>query len=319
MNRAPLLLLAAALSAGSSHLQRTDQLDAARTAYDQAQKGPAAAASPADLATAKKFLDLAEKGLETGDPKVVDDRAAVAILKIQAAEALGRTHTLAAERDKTLQAVSVTKQQLLEDAQQKLAQTQAELEKEKASRDAVEARLVESRDVLAREGLIRDLPEGTVITLPGGQLFAKGGTDLLPGGRARLSRVADYLKTASRAARVEALPAKRFPLGLPRPLGEEGRAGAPTSSSARASLPSRSVAERGARHRPTLCPPRSSSSPTERWTSSSSQPGVPAGAAAADETSARPSSSASEVAPPVPAVGRRPSPAPRPAPGRCLR
>jgi outer membrane protein OmpA-like peptidoglycan-associated protein len=209
VNRGPLLLLAAALSASCSHLQHTDQLDAARTAYDQAQKGPAAAASPADLATAKKFLDLAEKGLETGDPKLVDDRAAVAILKIQAAEALGRTHTLAAERDKTLQAVSVTKQQLLEDAQQKLAQTQAELEKEKASRDAVEARLVESRDVLAREALIRDLPEGTVITLPGGQLFAKGGADLLPGGRVRLSRVADFLKSASRSARVEALPAKR--------------------------------------------------------------------------------------------------------------
>jgi len=39
----------------------------------------------------------------------------VAIFKIQSAEALGRTHELAAERDRTLQAVSVTRQQLLDD------------------------------------------------------------------------------------------------------------------------------------------------------------------------------------------------------------
>ncbi|MGZ6164140.1 MAG: DUF4398 domain-containing protein, partial [Myxococcaceae bacterium] len=143
------LLVAAALSVGCSHLQRTDKLDAAHSAYEKAQKGPAAASSPADLATAQKFLDLADKGLETGDPKLVDDRATVAVLKLEAAEALGRTHAIASERDKTLQEVSATKQQLLEDAQQKLALAQAELEKEKAARDSAELRLAERRAVLA--------------------------------------------------------------------------------------------------------------------------------------------------------------------------
>ena len=124
-----LLLLGATLSAGCAHLRSTDRLDEARVAYEKAQQGPAAASSPADLATAKKFLDVAEKGLETGDPRLVDDRATIAILKIQAAEALGRTHELAAERDRTLQALAATRQQLLDVAQQKLALTRVELEK----------------------------------------------------------------------------------------------------------------------------------------------------------------------------------------------
>lgn len=206
---APLLVLAG-LGTACAHLQRTDRLDEARTAYEKALQGPAAEASPADLATAKKWLDLAETGLQTGDPKVVDDRATVAILKVQAAEAMGRTHELAAERDRTLQEVAATRQQLLEQAQQRLAQTQAELEREKVARDTAEARLAQSRAVLARETEIRDLPQGTVITLPGEKLFARGRADLLPGGRDRLSRVADFLKSASRAARVEAQPPSRL-------------------------------------------------------------------------------------------------------------
>ena len=200
------LLLGAALSGGCAHLATTDRLDEARTAYEKAQEGPAAASSPADSATAKKFLDLAEKGLETGDPKLVDDRATVAILKIRSAEALGRTHELAAERDRTLEAVSVTKQQLLDEANQKLMLARTELEKEKAARDTMEARLTQSRSTLAQETQIRDLPEGTVITLPGGQLFQQGRAELLPAGRDQLSRVAEFLKSASRSARVTAQP-----------------------------------------------------------------------------------------------------------------
>lgn len=206
MRRAALVLLCSSLSAGCVHLTTTDRLDEARAAYEKAQQGSAAGSSPADLATAKKFLDLAEKGLETGDPKLVDDRATVAILKIRSAEALGRTHELAAERDRTLQAVSITRQQLLEEAKQKLMLAQTELEKEKAARDAMAARLTQSRDVLARQTMIRDLPEGTVITLPGGELFQQGRAELLPAGRDQLNRVADFLKSADRSARVTAQP-----------------------------------------------------------------------------------------------------------------
>jgi len=133
----------------------------------------------------------------------------VAILKVQSAEALGRTHELAAERDRTLQAVNVTKQQLLDEARQKLMLTQAELEKERAARDAMTARLTQSRSALAQETQIRDLPEGTVITLPGGALFQQGRAELLPAGRDQLSRVADFLKSADRSARVTAQPPSR--------------------------------------------------------------------------------------------------------------
>jgi outer membrane protein OmpA-like peptidoglycan-associated protein len=133
----------------------------------------------------------------------------VAILKIQSAEALGRTHELAAERDRTLQAVSATKQQLLDESKQKLMLAQTELEREKSARDAMESRLTQSRSALAQETQIRDLPEGTVITLPGGQLFQQGRAELLPAGRDQLSRVADFLKSASRSVRITAQPPVR--------------------------------------------------------------------------------------------------------------
>ncbi len=211
MRRAGPLLLLAALGTACAHLQRTDRLDEAQAAYQRALQGPAAAASPADLATAKKWLDLAQVGLQTGDPKLVDDRATVAILKVEAAEAMGRTHALAAERDRTLRELAATKQQLLDDAQQRLAQAQVDLEREKAARDAAEARLEQGRAVLAREAEICDLPEGTVITLPGGKLFARGRADLLPAGRDRLAQVAEFLKTASRPVRIEGQPPSRKP------------------------------------------------------------------------------------------------------------
>src|SRR6185369_11971933 len=53
------------------------------------------------------------------------------------------------------------------------------------------------------------LPEGTVITLPGGALFQQGRAELLPAGRDQLSRVADFLKSADRSARVTAQPPSR--------------------------------------------------------------------------------------------------------------
>ena len=70
----------------------------------------------------------------------------------------------------------------------------------------MEARLTQSRSAIAQETQIRDLPEGTVITLPGGQLFQQGRAELLPAGRDQLSRVADFLKSASRSARITAQP-----------------------------------------------------------------------------------------------------------------
>jgi len=218
MNRRGGIVLAVTLAAGCSHLQRTDRLDEARAAYEKAREGPAAGSSPADLATAKKFLDLAQAGLDTNDPKLVDDRATVALLKIEAAEALGRTRALAAERDRTLQALSIDRQQLLDQAQQRLAEAQLELERERVARDAAEARLGVAREAVARETQIRDLPQGTVITLPGGQLFEPGRADLLPAARERLARVAEFLKTARRSARVEGQPGTRGSRAVARAL-----------------------------------------------------------------------------------------------------
>ena len=235
----------------------------------------------------------------------------------------GRTPS-ATERDRTLQAVNATKQQLLEEAQQKLAQTQAELEKEKASRDVLEARLAQSRAVLSRETLIRDLPEGTVITLPGGQLFARGRSRSAPGGRDRLSRVADFLKSASRSARVAAQPPSRGSRSAALALSgkradrvrdflvdagvtpEQIRAEASAGKAPVHPLPaSPEFAARRGGHRP-----RARHGPG---------PGA-AGAAPRKTPSPRGGSApAAEISPSVPAGGRRPGDVPAHALGPCSR
>ena len=188
---------------GCSHLQTTPKLDQARAAYSQAAQGPAAKYSPAELATAKKYLDQANESLSTNDPKVVDDKADLALLKTQSADAIGRTQEAAADRDATLKQLNLTREQMLQEAQQQLGATQQQLDKERLARNDAEQQLAKSRQELEQFAQVRDMARGTVITLSGGVLFETGKSELLPGAQDRLSRVADYLKNSPRHVVVE--------------------------------------------------------------------------------------------------------------------
>lgn len=203
MRTVPFIGATALAMIACAHLQTTPKLDQARNAYSLAAQGPASKYSPAELATAKKFLDQANDSLSTNDPKVVDDKADLALLKIQSAEAIGQTQQSAAERDATLKQLNLTREQMLEQAQQQLSSTQQQLEKERAARNDAEASLAQSRQQLEQFAQVRDMARGTVITLSGGVLFETGRAELLPGAQDRLSRVADFLKASPRGVVVE--------------------------------------------------------------------------------------------------------------------
>jgi outer membrane protein OmpA-like peptidoglycan-associated protein len=179
-----------------SHLEPTARLQEARAAYEKAAQGPAAQYSPAELATAKKFLDQANASLDTGDRQIVDERAGIALDKIYTAESIGRAQEANRERDVALNELHMTREQLL-------GQTQEQLNKERQARNEAEAKLAENRQELERYAQVRDLARGTVITLSGGVLFESGKADLLPGAQDRLGRVADFLKNSSRPVTVE--------------------------------------------------------------------------------------------------------------------
>ncbi len=179
-----------------SHLEATPRLKEAQAAYAKAEQGPAAQYSPAELATAKKFLDQANAALETGDAQVVDDRASIALDKIYTAEAIGRGQEANAQRDAALKELNISRDQLL-------SQTQQQLGKERAARNDAEAQLAKSRQELEHYAQVRELARGTVITLAGGVLFETGKAELLPGAQDRLARVADFLKNSDRSVVVE--------------------------------------------------------------------------------------------------------------------
>ena len=154
----PLSILGATLLVvGCSHLETTPKLEQARNTYSQAAQGPAAKYSPAELATAKKYLDQANQSLSTNDPKVVDDKADLAMLKAQSADAIGRTQQAAADRDATLKQLNITREQMLQETQQQLSSTQQQLDKERQARNDAEAQLAQSRHDLEQFAQVREL------------------------------------------------------------------------------------------------------------------------------------------------------------------
>jgi len=181
----PLSILGATLLVvGCSHLETTPKLEQARNTYSQAAQGPAAKYSPAELATAKKYLDQANQSLSTND-------------------AIGRTQQAAADRDATLKQLNITREQMLQETQQQLSSTQQQLDKERQARNDAEAQLAQSRHDLEQFAQVREMGRGTVITLSGGVLFETGRSELLTGSQDRLNHVADYLKSSQRSVVVE--------------------------------------------------------------------------------------------------------------------
>ncbi|HSQ65467.1 MAG TPA: OmpA family protein [Polyangiaceae bacterium] len=196
------------LAACGTTLPPAELVDA-RAEYARASGGEAAKLQPAALYEAKKSLDEAEMKFNEGNVPASRDLAYVAQRKAQYAEAqaaISRAEQQFASADKEMRAMTG---RALERYQQRVAQTQADLEQqrletekqrataeqEREARMDVERRLKQALADLGKLASIREEARGTIITLTGSVLFGFGRTDLLPSATNRLEQVADAIKS----------------------------------------------------------------------------------------------------------------------------
>ncbi|HEX2732026.1 MAG TPA: OmpA family protein [Polyangiaceae bacterium] len=191
----------------AASLPPQDLLDA-RSAFDNASRGPAGKLDPADLHNAKQQLDVAETAFrEDGDTPETRDQAYVAIRKAQFADSVGRTRALDQAKRAVVTDMHADEKEAVANTAAELGRTKAELdargtmlatqgaalEEEKTKRADAEQRANKAAAELARLGTVTHEQRGMVITLSGSVLFASAKSDLLPAAQAKLSEVAAAL------------------------------------------------------------------------------------------------------------------------------
>jgi len=197
-----IVTLAGALAAfGCASTTPPQDLVTARSAYDQANHGPAAQLDPADLHTAKEQLDVAEASFKKdGDTQNTRDQAYIATRKSQLAEAVARTQsskqaqanvvgTMHAEQ---AQAVAHTSAELAQTKDALAAQNVAFVAQGAALKDA-QQRATQAAADLAKFATVKQEARGMVITLSGSVLFTSAKWDLSPGAQLKLNDVANAL------------------------------------------------------------------------------------------------------------------------------
>lgn len=186
-------------------------LVSARQAYEDAAASPAADMAPAKLDTAKQALGQAENAWKE-DPKAKEAEtltlAYIAERRALTAKALGEAAKARSDRIKLDQEyielqekrASMTAEELervrsrLAITSQKAANTEAELAKERAAREAAEKRLSAAVASLAEMASVKEEARGMVITLNGAVLFTTGKYELLPIAKTKLDEVAKALQ-----------------------------------------------------------------------------------------------------------------------------
>jgi len=190
---------------GCASTQAPQELMDARSAYQraQAQGGVAAQFKPDQVHEAKVALDKAEQSfMDAPNDQKTRDLAYLALRKAELAEVnAGNEQALSIKEQAETDAKQATKGQLaatgkmLTATGQQLASAQEQLAAEKTAHAEADKRAKDAVDRLAMSvGTVKQEPRGTVITLPGGVLFASGKDALLPTAQEKLTRVAEALK-----------------------------------------------------------------------------------------------------------------------------
>lgn len=173
----------------------------ARAAYQRAQKGPAAAQSPAELHVAKQALDQAERAFnDDGVTPQTKDLSYIAVRKSELAEASARAALAQKEREAAEKDYEKATGESLRKAQSELARTKSNLEKtqdqlerEKKAREEAEKKAAQALADLQKIASVKQEQRGMVITLSGSVLFASNESALLPAAMVKLNEVADAL------------------------------------------------------------------------------------------------------------------------------
>lgn len=195
------LLGAAASACGSSPPPK--ELQNARAAYDAAKAGQAARFDPADLDTATKALDTAERSyLHEGDTRATRDLAYVAKVRAQIADSRAGERVATIDRGRSLAMLEATRAQQLQITSAQLESTRGQLQAEEQRRQEAEQREKQAMSDLSRIGTVKQDTRGMVLTLSGSVLFASGKATLLPPAKAKLDQVADVLANQDKDAKI---------------------------------------------------------------------------------------------------------------------
>lgn len=195
------LVLAVAQVAGCATTTTPAELTTARSSYQQATQSAAASHDPADLHTAKKAMDAAERSFEEdGNTQETRDLAYTADRRARIAESRGNASKATEEQKKTINDMHSQQASELGQANKKLAQQgqtmeaqAAQVASEREARLAAEKRAAQATADLAKFASIKEESRGMVITLSGGVLFASAKSELLPAAQLKLNSVADAL------------------------------------------------------------------------------------------------------------------------------
>ncbi|MGD0526749.1 MAG: OmpA family protein [Polyangiaceae bacterium] len=203
----PVTLVAAA-ACGGERIPPKALVDA-RADFYQARDGMAGRLDPTDVHEADVALQRAERAFEqrpdeatTVDLAIVADRRALLATSVAATmkseqDMQQASSQLEAWKTRELQSA----QGRLSQTQQALGATQMQLDQQRATAEsqqqqlqALEAKLREARETIAKIASVKDDDRGMVITLPSEVLFKTAKFDLKPAAMAKLDVIADTLK-----------------------------------------------------------------------------------------------------------------------------
>jgi outer membrane protein OmpA-like peptidoglycan-associated protein len=200
--------LVGVISCGGERVPPKGLVDA-RADYYQARDGLAGRLDPTDVHEADVSLQKAERAWENApDEPTTVDLAIIADRKALLADAVAATMKSQQDTQAAIAQLEALKTQQLRSAQgqlsgvqQTLGATQMQLEQQKATAEAqrqqllaLEAKLKDARDTIAKIASVKDDARGMVITLPGEVLFKTGKYELKPGAMAKLEEIAQVLK-----------------------------------------------------------------------------------------------------------------------------
>ncbi len=185
-------LLASGLLLGCASAGPSQQLVAARSAYEQASRGPAARYAPDELLEARKLLKDAE-GAEEGS---VQEQQLAYLADRQARQAAARGAQFESERrlDEAKKEYVTLQEQGRVAAERGLSETQRKLTETQRAQQEAEARADKAIQSLEELGRVKEEANETVVTLSGEVLFKTGQSQLLPLAEQRLRLVAEALK-----------------------------------------------------------------------------------------------------------------------------
>jgi len=172
------------------------ELIEARAAYRRAAAGPAVEHARAQLGTARRALDRAEKEFkDDGDDRDTRDFAYVAERLAEQAEAQAKlqlAQTQQADAERQLELARSDHQHATEQA---LGMAQKEAEQERIARIEAERKQKEALDALQKVGEVKEEARGYVLNITGSVLFATGRSTLLPAAEDRLLALVDALRS----------------------------------------------------------------------------------------------------------------------------